>query len=710
MMASDAESPVAARRPLGQDQLLGGAFLAIALAAACVPFVHVLPRESCWLAFALGGAFGTAGVLAWRGAAVAALLALILFLGGIGQLAQTDADWFSEFHPNAHGGQSLATLALIALEAVAALAVLWGRWATPVRALVRRAGVLRCLVLVVLIGFFSTSVMRYVGLHQPAGFVWRVAALGLLASVHLVLVAALALAPDLPRVWPAARTAEAWSRRAPWLLAAGVVFVSSVLALLAFRRMGLVEDETAYLFQARTFAHGALRAPPLPADAVAALRFYLIPADASGWYAATAPGWPAALTLGVLAGVPWLVNPLLGGIAVLLSHRLVERWSDRATANLVVLLMATSPWLLETTASMMTHALSLALIAGSWLLLTRAGDRQDADQPWRAAGLAFAAGLLMGWLFLNRSLEGVLIGGFSGLWLVWRVRLGGWRAIVLYGAGCLGLGALFFAYNYAFTGKPLLDPLNAYLGALWGRQGNVLGFGPNVGPPSGWGETDLWPGHSPLEGLINTQISLRTMNAELFGWPFGSLGAILAWLLWGDRSRALPRTMLVLAAVVIFVHFFYWFTGVFYVGPRYWYAAFLPLVIVSAFGVRGIVSGLDRAGVDAAQPRVFVTVMVLAAFALTAVVPWRGIEKYGARSSVGAALARLAERPALANTVIFVSDNTFQRAAILNDPWLLPGRPIFLRDHGSAANARALAAFPGRHAVRAWTVSSSARP
>jgi hypothetical protein len=302
-----------------------------------------------------------------------------------------------------------------------------------------------------------------------------------------------------------------------------------------------------------------------------------------------------------------------------------------------------------------------------------------------------------------------MIGGLSGLWLVWRVRVAGWRAIVLYGAGCLAIGGLLFPYNMAFTGQPMLDPLTAYLDALWGKHGNAFGFGPDIGPPTGWGEMDLWPGHSPLEGLINTQIGLRTVNAELFGWPVGSLLLLLAWLLW-DRARSLPRMMAALAGIVVFVHFFYWFTGVFYVGPRYWYAAFLPLVIVSTFGVRSLIAGMERAGVSDAAPRVYASVLVLAAFALTVVVPWRGIEKYAGRSATGAALAKLAARPGMADTLIFVDGKSFLSVAALNDPWLRSGHAVFVRDLGPAANAKTLAAFPGRRPVRAWPVSPAAAP
>ena len=45
----------------------------------------------------------------------------------------------------------------------------------------------------------------------------------------------------------------------------------------------------------------------------------------------------AALALGVAAGVPWLVNPVLAALSVLLAHAIASRMAGRDQADLVAL-------------------------------------------------------------------------------------------------------------------------------------------------------------------------------------------------------------------------------------------------------------------------------------------------------------------------------------------------------------------------------------
>jgi hypothetical protein len=390
---------------------------------------------------------------------------------------------------------------------------------------------------------------------------------------------------------------------------------------------------------------------------------------------------------------------MLGGLALFLSHRFVERCTDRATANVVALLMATSPWLLGTSASLMTHALSQALIVGAWLSLLIALSKHRGGNRLAGGALALLAGLLLGWLFLTRALEGVLIGLLTGVWLVWTVRLQGWRLVGLFAVGCLLTGTLLFAYNLALTGDPLVMPLEAYLNRAWGGGRNAFGFGPGMGPPAGsWGVLDLWVGHSPLEGLVITVSALPSLNMELLGWPVGSLILIYIYLLWGKWSR-FPRAMGIVLATVVLIHFFYWFNAIFYVGPRYWYAASLPIFILSGLGVFATIRQLDECGVRNSFERVISGVILLSVFAAMLFLPWRGVEKYSARTATTHAIENWAANPQLKNSVVFLDDEVFKSSVMLLDPLLRGDGPIFVRDQGQDANRQVMAAFPGRKAV-----------
>lgn len=627
-------------------------------------------------------------------------LASLLFLGGLAQLWFTDSDWFSPLHFHFALPLDFLMLSFLALELVVVLllALTWlRRWKREPSSL-RGLGYARIALLILLTVITSTTLSSYVANGAYDRYLGKMVVGGGLAVMHMGLLAGLLGAADFAELWrPALR--RFWCPRAlPWALAALPVLVSSALALFSFHSLGLVEDETAYLFQAKTFAQGHLTAPPLPPGTANAFHFYLIHATNSGWYATTSPGWPAVLSLGVLLGAPWLVNPLLGGLSVLLGHRLIARLGDLSSANIFAFLMATSPWLLTTSASLMTHALSLVLILGAWLMLVVATDWYKDGRAGAAAALVFGAGSLMGWLFLTRALEGVVIGVLSGLWLIWVMRAKSLWLATFYGAGCIAVGSLIFFYNTHFTGDPLLTPLAAYLTEVWKETSNDFGFGLNVGPPPGWAALDLWPGHSPQEGLINTIDGVRSLNLEMFGWGAGSLLLVWIYLLWAN-AQTLPRLMALFAAAIIGVHFFYWFNAIFYVGPRYWYAAMPALVVLSTFGAVELSRRLGALELGDSRERVAGVLFLLGLFAVTVFTPWRAIDKFAVRARVGSEIQEVAARPDMRNSIMFLSAKTYRAAAILNDPFLPERQPIFVRDLGAPNNAHVLSAFPQRRAV-----------
>lgn len=663
-------------------------------------FSHVpLSPNDRWFLIGLAySCFVGVGLAALRAPAAGAFAAL-LFMGSLAQLWFTEPDWLSPLRFRLGAPVDRVMAAALAAEGLVALVCL-ARWigAEKIRARIqaRDFGALAALLLLTTIA--SVVLSSSVAIHAYGRYVGKLVVAGGLAALHFTMLAAIIGAPDLPRLWEKHRIGGSAPNAIPLVAAIVVAVVSSLLALTAFHGLGLVEDETAYLFQAKTFAAGALAAPALPHGTEGAFDFYLLQSGKAGWIATPPPGWSAVLSLGWLLGVPWLINPLLAALSVLLGHRLVERCSDRWTANVAVLLMATSPWLLETSASLMTHALSLVLILGAWLSLVIACARVAQGRRSIAAVLCLIAGLLMGGLFVNRALEGVLIGSLSGLWLIWSLRTRAWQFVPFYGLGCIAVGALIFPYNAHFTGNPLVAPLASYLAVLWQGTGNDFGFGPHVGPPPSWSQLDLWPGHSPLEGLINIVDGIRALNLELFGWTIGSLFFVWIYVIWG-KAHPFARTMALVALAVIGIHFFYWFNAIYYIGPRYWYAAYFPFVALSACGVAALADQLQQRGIEQARGRVVATLMLLALFALTVFMPWRAYDKYAARARLGVAVQSVTSRPEFAYAVVFLSHDAYHASAILNDPFLRPGRAILVQELGPASDARVLAAFPDRRAA-----------
>ncbi len=304
----------------------------------------------------------------WREAAGWIALALA---GQACSLQLLDVGWrikLQEFHGWSlllKSYQGLCLVALVVQAAIVAAGVFRRRSdIRPVAAHLLRWPT--ALLLLILEGFAAITIAVEVAqalvhggfAHQAAMHLTK-AALGLLILVvgALNLILAAATIPDDAWETLCVRWERADRHRLPWLCAAWVVILSSLLAWFALDRIPHVPDEVAYLAQAKYIATGHLTLP-LPPD-VQAFAYPFAFADGNRWYGAAPAGISFALALGLLVGLPWLVNPLLGGAAVLLSHRWVRELYDRDVADGVALLLAFSPWLLFLSASLMPHPLRL---------------------------------------------------------------------------------------------------------------------------------------------------------------------------------------------------------------------------------------------------------------------------------------------------------------------------------------------------------------
>src|SRR4029453_7057451 len=128
-------------------------------------------------------------------------------------------------------------------------------------------------------------------------------------------------------------------------------------------------------------------------------------------------------------------------------------------------------------------------------------------------------------------------------------------AAFLFGAGIVS--ALTLPYNRLLTGDAFVFPLTAYYEEYFGPKTNAFGFGPDRG--LGWA-LDAYPGHSPIEALINAALNIFSINIELFGWSTGSL-IIIAFILFCRPIKKSDYLMLAVIAGVGGVYSLYWFSG-----------------------------------------------------------------------------------------------------------------------------------------------------
>jgi hypothetical protein len=516
-------------------------------------------------------------------------------------------------------------------------------------------------------------------------------AVQVLAAANIVLLVA---------SWPA----TGWARLRAWLeppadagaarlgitlIALGTVVVTAGLSVVIYERVPHVPDEIIYLLHARYFAEGRLDIPlpPVPGGFDVDLLYY----DTTRAFGTLPPGWPAVLAVGVKLGSPWLVNPVLTGVCVVLLYILARMIDGERTARLAALLFAASPWVLFLGMSLMTHTASLACALAAAIGVA-AAKRRSAWWPTALAGIGVGAVSLM------RPLEGLALALVLGVWsLTARAGAAIWRlapaaALTL---STVAVGSIARWYNAALTGSASRFPIMMYNDLYYAPGANDLGFGPNRG--QGWSGLDPWPGHGLRDVILNTVLNGTGLQTEVFGWGMGSLTAIFALLL----IRRLSRLDGSLAATVVFVaaiHSLYFFSGGPDFGARYWFLAVVPLVLLTSRGATTAAREL--------RPRLATGLVLMSALSVPVFMSWRAVDKYrGFRRMDGSfrEFTRGGLPKGVANPLVLIRGGRhpdFHMAANEN-PFDLQGAtgPVYAWDRTPEIRARVIAAFPDRPIV-----------
>ena len=473
------------------------------------------------------------------------------------------------------------------------------------------------------------------------------------------------------------------------ILAAGwVIVLSSVLCLFSYQRFPHIPDEVMYLYQARYMANGSLT---VPAPAVPeAFSLYMIPFESYRWYSIFPPGWPLVLALGVLLGVPWLVNPVLAGLNILLCYVLVQEIADRWKARVVVLLLCVSPWYIFMAMNFMSHTFTLTCALIATLGIVRA--RRSGKAIWGWLGGA-AAGMVS----LIRPLDGIIVAGLLGLWAI---GVGGRRlkfsSIIAFVAGTVVVGATIFAYNKQVTGNPTTFPLTAYYEKYFGHKSNAMGFGPERG--LGWA-IDAYPGHGPVEALINTDLNTFSVNIELFGWSTGSL-LLIALLLFSRNKRRGDYLMFIIIFVVAASYSLYWFSGGPDFGARYWYLMIIPLMGLTVSGIQMLQEKfkIGASDVHFNSPRVVVAFLSMSLIALLNFFPWRALDKYHYYRGRRPDIASLSKEYRFGRSLVLVQgdDSDYLSAWIYNPLDFSADVPIYAWNRNSEIRGKLLKAYSDR--------------
>ncbi|HEU0026656.1 MAG TPA: glycosyltransferase family 39 protein [Ktedonobacterales bacterium] len=359
----------------------------------------------------------------------------------------------------------------------------------------------------------------------------------------------------------------------------GVAFGFMVwVALAQYHAQPHIYDASAYMFGARVFASGRLYAPAPAAPAQFPGPFMAL---VNGrWFTQYEPGTSATLAIGVALGVPWLVEPLLGALALVGMGMTLRRLYDRRVATLAVALGAISPFYLWLSASYLSHTITLFyLVWGLWALTRFA-------QGGRGWNLPLAAGL---WALamLTRDTTALFVAAsVAGLgWMAWRERWPviwrrEWAAPLSWTAAAVALYlAIYLDYNALLTGSPLVTPrMLVYAPDHWG-------FGPGVG---------FYGQHTLAAGFVTLGELLTSLSISLYGWPFYLTLAFIPLPFLARRARRADVFLLGGALLMALAFLGLYYHGI-YLGPRYLFEA-LPFFL--GLTSRGIIT-LMEVGRDA---------------------------------------------------------------------------------------------------------------
>lgn len=433
------------------------------------------------------------------------------------------------------------------------------------------------------------------------------------------------------------------------LLCAYLAFAASaVISRTVFERLPHLEDEFAYLFQARVFERGQL-AIETPQPVRAYWQPFLI--NHNGYrFGKYTPGWPALLAVGTALNQPWLINAWLMMLAVALIYRLGRALYDAPTGVVAALLLASSPAALLLAGSLMSHTAGLFFTLLFLYALWQVEQRRHAVR-WGAVG-----GLALGMLVITRPLTAVGIAAPYVLYSLGRVLWAAIRArstfgvvlrpLVVLGVVATALALAWPAFNYRVAGRPG-ESFPAYLVrfARGDKDTNLyrfvwdydrVGFGPGHGRSA--------EGHTLEKGWRHTKTDLECAARDLFGWALPPEEGLTvednaclvsspgySWLMLpvGLLLTARRRWTWLLAALplsLIAVYLMYWIGGSLY-SARYYAEAIGAVTLLSAAAITALAGRLDAWALRRKRLRpsraLYIALAALALYALVIYSPAR---------------------------------------------------------------------------------------
>ncbi len=353
-----------------------------------------------------------------------------------------------------------------------------------------------------------------------------------------------------------------------------------------FQGIPHMDDSVASLFQARIFLSGNI-VLPLPEKAEFFELFTVIGHDErlGRWAGMYPPGWPALLAAGALFGVPWIVNPLLGGGLAVVTGKLAEELYNRRVGRVAAIIVLPSPFIGLLSATYLSHtAAAFALVLCCWatVRLMRTGESKY--------GIIAGGGL--GLALLCRPVTAAVVALFIALLPLVRIRrtLEVWRGCLAALITVVVSAALLLGFQYATTGDAL-------------TSGHEVVMGPRA--TLAFGKIDSQVHHSLKEGIKFSIERIRAVNRLLLGWPLVSLFFVAVPFL-TLRARAREYWLLLPFSGLLVLFSTFWYFEAYYPG-RYLFSAVPFLIVLCALGWDSTISILPKGSIARSFPSILLS-------------------------------------------------------------------------------------------------------
>jgi hypothetical protein len=394
---------------------------------------------------------------------------------------------------------------------------------------------------------------RFLTAHEAA--LALVAALFVWPAIGFVVASMRGLRSPFERI---AAVVETGDKRVVPVLAAtiaacGAAFVSFAL----IDKTNVLDDERAYLFQAKLFLTGHVVEPGV----LAAFRNQMLitqPFHAAKYF----PGNSALLAVGALLHAPRLVDPVVAALTALAVYSFVADAFGRRQAMLAAAFFALSPFVWCVDGTLLAFGPTAAMIAAMLAGVARA-TKTNSTLAAALAGIALGAALV------TRPFDALVLGAPVFAWLAWssfrkRIRL---ASLVLFVLGAVALAWIVPVYDHALTGSIF-------------RTGYAL-----ESNPIRLGFTRSFNGpyeHTFANGIAGDATILLRLDTWLLGLPGGLVLVAIGVVRRAESFDWLLRAMLAtFFAVFVIVPA----PGTWDVGPTYGFVLVPILVACAARGV-----------------------------------------------------------------------------------------------------------------------------